>query len=543
MTVIYLLLAVAFLTIIGAGFNFWIRFRTSAERRWRDRVLALTESARQCEALARRGINDEAVRRQQAETRLGQQAFAAYLQSIPIEEMAECAGIGPATVAKLRAGGFAHLAALHGGKIALNGLGPKRTADIEAALRDLTAMAHQTFVGGACKEAQEFQLRRQQLLEQSRRRVRTDQARAACVRALLDQLDGVEKAARRVTFWTYWSVETRELVPADMLARALPDLEASLRAAEMASHTPAPHPVAHPAAAGVQPPRGRPPADARSKAESKPPPLVNSSPALMAASAAGPHAQPLHDPALPQMDVVMRFAFCVARADGRIARKELEVIEDHVRRAYGANVNLFNRARAFCAQYQDCAIEVDDCLERAAVSLTTADLVSLLDLGRQIARASGGVNARESALLERAAKRWGCALASPPLEDLPAQDSHDQQTPARARSHPIPPTDFPKEGMPPSPMDECAVLQIDAGVALSAELVRRQFHYLTERYARAEADAPDPESVLFNKAKRESVRRAADSLMSRLGQPLEPPAVLPPTELRANPDLDAVFGA
>ena len=78
---------------------------------------------------------------------------------------------------------------------------------------------------------------------------------------------------------------------------------------------------------------------------------------------------------------------------------------------------------------------------------------------------------------------------------------------------------------------------------MSADLVRRQFRLLTERYEHSRFAATDAEFARLAEAKRKSVRTAAESLIKGFNEPLEPPdRPKPPADDRHNPDLDAVFG-
>src|SRR5207302_9513338 len=89
-----------------------------------------------------------------------------------------------------------------------------------------------------------------------------------------------------------------------------------------------------------------------------------------------------------------------------------------------------------------------------------------------------------------------------------------------------------------------ALLEIDAGMPLTAELVRRQYNHLMERYALEKFEAAGPEFVALAQSKRESLLAALTALLNTLGEKVETPvpADTAPQELRHNPDLDAVLG-
>jgi hypothetical protein len=108
-----------------------------------------------------------------------------------------------------------------------------------------------------------------------------------------------------------------------------------------------------------------------------------------------------------------------------------------------------------------------------------------------------------------------------------------------------PPAPAPKpRPEPPPPADQRSVLEIDPALPLTPDLIRRQFRLLTERYAPEKFATVGAEFVAIAQGKRSAVRAAAAALLAPLGEPLEPPAApAAPTELRHNPDLDAMFGA
>ena len=72
--------------------------------------------------------------------------------------------------------------------------------------------------------------------------------------------------------------------------------------------------------------------------------------------------------------------------------------------------------------------------------------------------------------------------------------------------------------------------------------MRRRFTLLSERLDPSRAATLGPEFAALAAEKRDRVRRAAEALMARFGEPLEKAAPPPPADLRHNPDLDDVFG-
>jgi hypothetical protein len=92
--------------------------------------------------------------------------------------------------------------------------------------------------------------------------------------------------------------------------------------------------------------------------------------------------------------------------------------------------------------------------------------------------------------------------------------------------------------------DECfVILEIPRSAEVSADLVRRQYNLLSERYAPSKVEAMGPEFVKMAEAKFAAVRRSASTLLEAIGERLDAALpISPPQDLRHNPDLDSVFG-
>jgi hypothetical protein len=111
---------------------------------------------------------------------------------------------------------------------------------------------------------------------------------------------------------------------------------------------------------------------------------------------------------------------------------------------------------------------------------------------------------------------------------------------------PVPPTaaSEPKSAPPPSREQQLAALEIDPALPLSADLVRRQYNLLWDRYDPAKVETLGADFVTLAERKRDAVRTAAIALIAPWNEPLakEVPDAAP-RDLRENPDLDALFGA
>jgi tellurite resistance protein len=255
---------------------------------------------------------------------------------------------------------------------------------------------------------------------------------------------------------------------------------------------------------------------------------------------------------LARLEVTIEFAYVVARADGRIARKEKEIIEQYIRNQFGNDPALLNRTRAFCAHYESAAIDVEKSLQWITNLFTEDERRQLLEFAGEIADAAGPRNQREVEFLEKVSSKLGIRTA--PQQATKPQNLSERR-PETAHSSPEPVSDQPeaisaslireaKPGGPATLAERLAVLEIDAAVPLSAELVRRQFNLLSQRYAPDKFAAMGSEFVAVAENKRAALLAAASALLEQWGETLETvSSPSQPPELRHNPDMDAILGA
>src|SRR6266849_10156776 len=143
-------LLVVVLSVLVLWSILYILFWRSPEKKWRDRVLHLVARAK------RRAYQEQQVRsrlgfeKRQEKDAIRDQAFSSFLASIPVSQLETFSGIGPVTVTKLRSDGYSTLASLQEAAINIYGLGEKRLADIDRAVRALTRQAKSRFDSGAC---------------------------------------------------------------------------------------------------------------------------------------------------------------------------------------------------------------------------------------------------------------------------------------------------------------------------------------------------------------------------------------------------------
>jgi len=221
------------------------------------------------------------------------------------------------------------------------------------------------------------------------------------------------------------------------------------------------------------------------------------------------------------LELTVQLLLAVARTDGRIAERERRLVEDHLRRRYQYNPALYNRARVLCAHFESASIDMDRCLQGITELFTVPHRTALVQVACEVAATSGGVNQRENGLLSKVCTRLGIAMPTGPT----------------------PPPEPPTACEPP--LDEniwLATLEIESGVNWTPELVRRQYHLLTARFQPTKVQGMGPEFAAMAEQKHLAVRTAAEGLLGKLDLKLEEEKPPPPTDLRHNPDLDALFG-
>src|SRR5262249_3461006 len=239
-----------------------------------------------------------------------------------------------------------------------------------------------------------------------------------------------------------------------------------------------------------------------------------------------PPPEPMMGETLVQLFAVTAFGLAVAKADGRIAASERQEICAFVERKYGRDVVL-GGLDSLLSRFEGELPPLDQVLAKVTAVVPACEWHGLYEFAVAVADAAGKRNSREVQCLARIAAALNLNTASPatstpgspPLVVVPASDDVLSD-------------------------DKCReTLEIAEGVPLSAELIRRQFRLLADRYDATRFIEHGPEFAQMAARKRENVERAARTLIAAYNEPLELPAAGPPTDLRYNPDLDAVFGA
>jgi hypothetical protein len=237
-TVLGILLGLLLATALVSGVALYFPFRRSQEFRWREQVYYLADECRRQQRRERDQLEQSRARHEAEELQLRAAAFEAFLAQIPVRELDSFPGIGPVTISKLEEAGFRHLARLRGSRPHIHGLGPKRLADLDSAMRQLLTKTAAEFDSGSPRESQQLKLHLHELATQYQQQEEASRARLRALEAFGTSLQDRLTLARQVTFPRYLRAGRGSLVPPRVLQEALPDLAGSLRAAEKMVTTP-----------------------------------------------------------------------------------------------------------------------------------------------------------------------------------------------------------------------------------------------------------------------------------------------------------------
>ncbi|HEY7329964.1 MAG TPA: TerB family tellurite resistance protein [Gemmataceae bacterium] len=536
--VLTILICFPFLAVFVCWLVLYIRFRYSNERRWAARVFDLLHEAEKSVLSEGKQLRNLTLEREATARSLREKAFSAHLRDYSVDELEEYPGIGPATVGKLRAGGFVNLATLHRAQIRVHGLGEKRLADITYAIQNLLGKARGTFEAGGCRQTHVLAEQLEELKTRYDSLETRSRARKHASEEFIQQLGETVAIARSVTFWRWFRpISNNPLISTEVLDASLPDLGGTLRAAEdrMAQGETA----------------------KRSRISAKAVPLSPTSTSHQVVNRArvlkhGSEAVSNSEAAVRDetermlMELTIKFALGVARKDGPVTSKDRKLILEHVRKRFGDNRALLNRAEAFCSQYERAVIDPERCILEINQRFSAEDRVALLVLTGGIIAVSGKGTEEEDLYLQRLAERFEV----PPLalrQRVPPNPSPvlpKPESPALATVESVVPA-RPNTGVvTESSEEECLrLLEISPSTPISSDLVRRQWNLLSERLAPEKFTAMGPEFVSLAQTKLAALRRAAETLLEATGEQLETnPAAPLPQDLRHNPDLDDAFG-
>jgi len=577
----WLLLIFAIIAIFSATFVllYWSRYSQTAERQWAQRVLRHRNQLRTRFERADRGPPEA----EDKET-LRQDYFARYLETISFRKVLGYPGIGPGTVSRLEEWNFRHLGEMVGYDfMRLPGFGPVKSQEMTYAVTQLLNEAKSTFRAGACREAQEFQ--RELAKRQARREALAKQlaAEAKALRQALRSMDDLVSLAEQVSFLKFLQGESAAGLDELLMGRGLPEVPDPFpredlgpgRSEEPARRPPSPRDAAPPVAVLLPPvtPTSVPPAIPTARPLPAPASgtgvIVASAPATTTGTTSNRPPQDLFQEALQntgstsapppphpgraRLTALAQLYLWMAKADGRIAKAELTTIRELLTSEFGHDEVLTRFIDPTLEQYQKSTLEEGPIVAAIQAVMLPVDRTRLLQRLETVADASGERNEREIACLTRIQERLELTATelprSWPTSVSPASvpKSVPKSVPASdpARSPAGSSTESPTVSMsiPPEP-DPRVVLEIDPAHELTVDLIRRRYLQLWEQTDPKQAARLGVEFEALAQAKRERIRRAAETLMAPFGEPLDPPPAPPPSaDMRDNPLLDDIFGA
>jgi tellurite resistance protein len=507
--VLLVLFALAALTLAATAAVYYVKFQQRPEKQWKDQVHAELKRVRTLRAAFRLKLDNLDGAWQQESSALEEQFFARVLSGIGINELETFPGIGPATVARLREGGYHSLQGLQNAYISIAGIGQKRLADITQAVGTLTRQAHARFKSGACPEANELA----RVIPQRRHEIDTEKSHLRLKLEVAEkvglQLRRLADEANAITLWKFITSGEDELVSQALLAKPIPTFEGFVDASarkpatepQTAQRTSTPPPEQtwaavekqislldrqHAAASQAQPApnlaRAKPsepplailwPVPVATKVQTPVQPIygavqVPSAPGRqgtppsrpIAAAAAVAALAPVApaDKAHLILDLTVQFAFVVARCDSHLAHKERDWIENHFKNRYRHDGALFNRVRALCAHYETAALNVEDCIVRINQEFTAGHKAALVKMAYEIAAAAGEVNQREAKFLHKICQRFNVAAPVDLEEASPTSQVVQSVATAKTSSKPLAP---PLASQPNSPSQPFTPMKLD----------------------------------------------------------------------------------
>lgn len=483
MYALYAFLGLAFLLAAALGIAHVV-YSATPQAAWKKRVLAKAAEWQRLIDNADAGAATQA----KAEATWKEQRLGQHLDAIPLDRLADYPNIGPGIVDSVRSAGFTKISQMWTLKwwASAPGIGEKRAAWLTEAAKAIRDDATTKFNAGISPEGKAFQQELKTLQEKERIAAGERQRTKLAAQEAMRQAQPILNTAQAASFLHFLTGQLAKAVSPEMMNRALPDLVIPPAPAEVVA--PAPVPVT---------PSGPPVAPV-------PVPSVTSS--------------PIDEKQLDRMRAYCRFAFVVARADGRVAVGEKKEIRTFLAEMFGQDDRLLRHLDPVIEQCENPPPVEDDAVSAVKAITTPAQRNELMIVARRITDAVGDRNQKEQDVLDRMADALGVGHIA--ASEATGESGMDE---ANARS----------------------VLEIDKSVELTPELVRRRFNILTDQYDPKRAAGLGAEFAKMAEAKRNAVKAAAELLLKKLNAPLVAPAPVPaapPGELRHNPDLDAAFG-
>lgn len=499
-----IIVAVA-IALVGLSYKLAMRaFRRWPPEIWRGKLVAHTTqlSARivEIERTLQTSYDGFGVRYGQAREK--------YVSGVSLNGLMQFPGIGPGTVLKLNEAGYSTAEDLQEKNLeAIPGIGRAKAYEIMIAYRSLISLSMTMFEEGICPEGLAFQrsLNSFPIADQNR------------IVDMLEEYDANKDAAiqcnqlfrivEKITFHSFARNVPIFGLSDELMARPLPTpmwTKADQK----------PKPTIVPQA--PEPPAVRRPATttATAKAPAAHGDLFQAALKSGAAPVLSPHTAT--NASELKLIAITRFAYLMAKCDGRVAKAERLQIRTLLMSLFGHDAALARAVDPLMETTEKSNPKEASVL--AEVKRVTSRTEQKTLLAFVDAMVTGSPSGKKSQLRTRIAADFGEAIVETP------------------KPVPVPPPAA-------KPVDDPrAVLEIEPGMALDANLIRRRYAMLTDKLDVTKAAAMGPEFAKMAEAKRTAIRAAAEALIAPFGEPLEKLAPEPPKDLRHNPDLDDVFG-
>ena len=439
------------------------------------------------------------------------QAREKYISGVSLNALMQFPGIGPGTVLKLNEAGYSTAEDLQEKNLeAIPGIGRAKAYEIMIAYRSLISRSMTMFEEGICPEGLAFQrsLNSFPIADQNR------------IVDMLEEYDAYKDAAiqcnqlfrivEKITFHSFARNVPIFGLSDELMARPLPTPMWT-----KADQKPKPAVVPIP----PEPPPVRRPASTTATAKA---PSAAHGDLFQAALKSG--AAPVLSPHTAtnaselKLIAITRFAYLMAKCDGRVAKAERLQIRTLLMSLFGHDAAMARAVDPLMETTEKSNPKEASVLAEVKRVTTRTEQKTLLAFVD--AMVTGSPSGKKSQLRTRIAADFGEAIVETP------------------KSVPVPP---PAPAAKPA-VDHRAVLEIETGMALDANLIRRRYAMLTDKMDATKAAAMGPEFAKMAEAKRTAIRAAAEALIAPFGEPLEKLAPEPPKDLRHNPDLDDVFG-
>jgi uncharacterized tellurite resistance protein B-like protein len=234
----------------------------------------------------------------------------------------------------------------------------------------------------------------------------------------------------------------------------------------------------------------------------------------------------VNDSPFARLRAVAGFGFAVARADGRIAASERKQIRAFLERRFASDADLAAQLDKVLTEVGSDVPTLGDALWDVRKIVPADRWPELYQFAVSVVDAAGERNVREVECLTRVAEELG--IGAGPVTSRAARVEIQAQSIASTDGTL---TDF----------DCREALEIAQATVLSVDLIRRQFHLLSDRFAPERFGTLGVEFTQKAAERRARAEQAARQLLSEYNEPLETTVATPPTDPRHNPDLDDAF--